>query len=150
MKLDLHLAIYTPHLKIKKEADKRYIFDPLRKKWLVLQPEEMVRQLMIQYLIQEKNFSPNLISIERGLQVNERAKRFDLLIYNADFKPFMLVECKAPQVRIDNSAFEQAAWYNMPLRVKYLLVTNAMDSYCCQIDYEMRTFAYLESIPEKP
>lgn len=150
MKLDLNLAIYMPHLKIKKEADKRFVFDPLRKKWLVLQPEEMVRQLMVQYLLQEKGYSPNRISLEKGLQINERAKRFDILVYDAQVLPLMLIECKAPKVKIDNSTFEQAAWYNMPLRVKYLVVSNAIDSYCCQIDYELRTFAYLEAIPDKP
>lgn len=135
-------------LKVRRENEKRYIFDPIRKKWLALQPEELVRQLVIHYLLEEKRYNRNRINLERGLKVNSLQKRFDLLVYDMGVKPFLLVECKAPQVQITDAAFQQAAVYNMELKVQYLLVTNGIESYCCALNYENHSYEYLEAVPD--
>ncbi len=148
MNIDLGLMRFNGLLKVKRDNGKRLIFDPIRKKWLVLQPEEMVRQLAIHYLVEEKGCSLARINIEKGLKVNLLNKRFDLLVYSRDLKPFLLVECKAPQVPVNQDAFRQVAWYNMPLKVRYLLVTNGIESYCCALDYERESYEFLNAVPD--
>ncbi|MCB0546469.1 MAG: type I restriction enzyme HsdR N-terminal domain-containing protein [Phaeodactylibacter sp.] len=148
MNIDLGLMQFKNLLKVRRENEKRYIFDPIRKKWLALQPEELVRQLVIHYLLEEKRYNRNRINLERGLKVNSLQKRFDLLVYDMGVKPFLLVECKAPQVQITDAAFQQAAVYNMELKVQYLLVTNGIESYCCALNYENHSYEYLEAVPD--
>lgn len=148
--IDLNLMQYKDLLQVRKENGKTLLFDPLRRKWLVLQPEELVRQLIVQYLIREKNYNKTRIKLEKGLKVNTLSKRCDVLVYRPDLQPFLLVECKAPQVKITQDTFEQIARYNMPLRVPYLLVTNGLQSFCCAIDYEQRDYEYLKEIPAFP
>ncbi|MCB0593559.1 MAG: type I restriction enzyme HsdR N-terminal domain-containing protein [Lewinellaceae bacterium] len=146
--IEINLMQFKSLLKTRREEDKRYIYDPIRKKWLVLQPEELVRQLVIHYLLEEKQYNLNRLSLERGFKYNKRNKRFDLLAYDKKVNPFLLVECKAPQVPVTQDAFEQAAWYNMEWKVQYLLVTNGIESYCCRIDYDNRSYEYLEAVPD--
>lgn len=148
MNIDLGLMRFKGLLKVKRDNGKRLIFDPIRKKWLVLQPEEMVRQLAIHYLVVEKGCSLARINIEKGLKVNSLNKRFDLLVYSRDLKPFLLVECKAPQAPVNQDAFRQVSWYNMPLKVRYLLVTNGIESYCCALDYERKSYEFLNAVPD--
>ncbi|MCO6477839.1 MAG: type I restriction enzyme HsdR N-terminal domain-containing protein [Phaeodactylibacter sp.] len=146
--IELGLMQYKELLKVKREGEKRYLFDPIRKKWLVLQPEELVRQLVIHYLLEEKQYNKNRINLERGFRVNSLQKRFDLLVYDREVNPYLLVECKAPRVPITDEVFEQAAWYNTELKVRYLLVTNGIESYCCAIDYDNHSYEYLEAVPD--
>lgn len=148
MNIELGLMRFKESLKVKREKEKRYIFDPIRKKWLALLPEELVRQLVICYLLEEKQYNPNRINLERSLKVNSLSKRFDLLVYDMEVKPFLLVECKAPAVPITQDVFQQAAWYNMELRVQCLMVTNGIETYCCAMDYENRSYTYLEAVPD--
>ncbi len=148
MNIQLNLLDYQSELKIKKEDGKRYLFDPIRKTYLVLTPEEMVRQLLIQYLLAERNISKNRLALERALKVNTMTRRWDLMIYRQDMTPWLLVECKAPEVKITQSVFEQISAYNLTLRVPYLLVTNGIDTYCCEMDYEGETFKFLEAVPD--
>ena len=148
--IDIDYLKYQDQLKIKTIDNKRCIFDPLRQKYLVLQPEELVRQLMLIYFIQEKAYLKNRISIERGIQVNTLKKRCDILIYDLDMNPFLLVECKAPAVKINQAVFEQIARYNLPLQVPYLLVSNGQKTYCCAMDYEANSFSFLTEIPDFP
>lgn len=148
MNIQLNLLDYQSELKIKKEASKRYLFDPIRKTYLVLTPEEMVRQLLIQYLLAERNISKNRLALERALKVNKMTRRWDLMVYAQDMTPWLLVECKAPEVKITQSVFEQISAYNLTLRVPFLLVTNGMDTYCCEMDYEGETFRFLTAIPD--
>ncbi len=145
--IDLGLTKYHDKLKIKKEGDKNYIFDLIRRKWLVLQPEEYVRQLMVEYLIQEKGYSKNLISIEKGLKVNKLDKRYDLVVYDKDLNPVILIECKSPKVKINQQVLDQAGWYNSTLKVKYLVVTNGIQSFVSLIDYEKQSFHFLSTLP---
>jgi predicted type IV restriction endonuclease len=146
--LGLDLLQYSGELKVKTIDGKRYIFDEIRRKWLVLQPEEMVRQLVIHYLLAEKGYNKNRISLEKGLKVNTLSRRFDVLAYDMQMRPFLLIECKAPQVDIGAAAFQQIANYNTTLKVPYLLVSNGRENFCCFIDYEKENFLFLEAIPD--
>lgn len=142
----LNLPKYN--IKLKKENNKAFIFDDLRKKYLVLTPEEWVRQHLVNFLITHKNFPKSLIVIEKGLVFNEMQKRADVLIYNKNLSPLLMVECKAPQVKISQKVFEQITAYNLVFKVPYLLVSNGMNHYCCQIDFEQQKFTFLEDIPD--
>ncbi|MBX2876946.1 MAG: type I restriction enzyme HsdR N-terminal domain-containing protein [Saprospiraceae bacterium] len=145
--IDIDLLARQQQLKVKSEEGNRYLFDPIRKKWLVIQPEELVRQLIILYLIEEKQYNKNRINIEMGLQVNELQKRCDILVYDQNMDPFLLVECKAPSVMINQATFRQIANYNLPLKVPYLLVTNGRVSYCCRMDYEEESYEFVKEVP---
>lgn len=134
-------------IKLKKEGDKQYIFDTIRKKYLVLTPEEWVRQNFINYLIKEKEYPSTLISIEKGLKLNELQKRADALIYGKDGNPLLLIEFKAAKVKITQETFEQVARYNKVFKVPYLVVTNGMNHYCSKIDFKENSFQFLEDIP---
>lgn len=142
---ELNLPKYQ--FKLKKDGKRTLIFDAIRKKYLVLTPEEWVRQNFLQYLIQEKKFPASLIAIEAGLKYNQLQKRTDVLVYDKQGKPFLIVECKAPEVKITQDAFDQIARYNMVLKVKYLVVTNGINHFCCLMDYTNNTFTYLEQVP---
>ena len=141
----LNLPDY-PH-KIKQENNKAYIFDFIRKKHLVLTPEEWVRQHFVHYLITLKKFPSSLIVIEKGLKLNEMQKRADVLVYNKNGNPLVLVECKAATVKITQETFNQIARYNMVFHVPYLIVTNGLQHYCCKIDFNNQSFAFLDNIP---
>jgi hypothetical protein len=145
---ELDLLQFSKNLIFKKEGNQRLIFDPIRKKYLVIGPEEMVRQLMVQYLIQVKKYNPNRLSIERELRVQERRKRCDLLVFSQAMQPFLLVECKAPEVELTQAVARQIAVYNLPLQVDYLLITNGLMNYCCKMDYQEKSYVFLEEIPD--
>lgn len=134
-------------IKIKEEGGTTYIFDPIRKKYLVLLPEEWVRQNFIQFLIKDKNYAAGLIAVEKGLKLNELQKRADIVVYDNYGKPLVLIECKAPKIKINQDVFEQIARYNMALKVPYLVVTNGLDHYCAKIDFAANSFEFLKEIP---
>ena len=146
--MDINFIKYKDRIQFKKQNNKLYFFDPIRQKYLLMQPEEMVRQLVVLYLIQEKSYNKNRIKLEKTLTVNDRTKRCDILIYDLDMQPFLLVECKAPHIKISHDVFKQIAWYNMPLKVSYLLVTNGIQTYCCAMNYQSNSFEFLDYIPE--
>ncbi|MEL6863658.1 MAG: type I restriction enzyme HsdR N-terminal domain-containing protein [Bacteroidota bacterium] len=150
MLLDVDFSQHQPQLQVRRLAGKRHIFGAIRKKYLVLSPEEMVRQLIIAHLIETKGYKKQRISVEKSLLVNGLRRRFDILVYQKAMQPFLLVECKAPSVPIDQGTFEQIARYNMTLKVPYLLVSNGHQTYCCEIDFEQHRFHFLESIPDYP
>lgn len=147
--LNLSLDEYQQYLKIKTEGEKRFLWDFIRSKWLVLLPEEMVRQLLIHYLIKQLGINKNRIAIEKGLSVNGLQKRCDILIFGQAMKPFLLIECKAPSVQLNQAVFRQIAQYNMTLNVPYLLVCNGPDAYCCEIDFEQKNYTFLDDVPVK-
>ncbi|MEM9917774.1 MAG: type I restriction enzyme HsdR N-terminal domain-containing protein [Bacteroidota bacterium] len=148
--LDIDFSQYASALKIKTSDKQRMIFDPVRRKYLVLSPEEFVRQLLIHFLIHDLHYNPNRISIERQLLVNGRTRRYDILIYDPALQPFLLIECKAPDVPLSQDTFDQIARYNMPLQVPYLLVSNGRHNLCCQIHYEQSDYEYLDQLPDYP
>lgn len=124
------------------------IFDNLRKKYMVLTPEEWVRQHYVQFLIEEKKYPTTLIAIEKQLTINNRKKRTDILIFNAEGKPDIIVECKAPQIKITQDTFDQIARYNLKLQANYLIVTNGLEHFYCKMDFENETYIFLKEIPD--
>ena len=147
MLLEIDFLKYKNILDIEYTGSKKYIYDIIRKKYMVLTPEELVRQLVVHYLIKEKAYPKNKIRVEMGLAVNGLSKRCDMLIFDEDFKPILLVECKSAKVTIDQGVFKQIATYNMALKVPYLLVTNGPATYCSEIDQAEKTFRFLDDIP---
>jgi type I site-specific restriction endonuclease len=107
-----------------------------------------VRQNIIQFLIREKNVPETLIAVEKSLTLNQLTKRTDAVVYASSGKPLMIVECKAPGVKINQKVFEQIARYNLSLKVNYLMVSNGLEHYCAHIDFAKGEFTFLEDIPE--
>jgi hypothetical protein len=134
--------------KIKGEGSKSSIFDPIRRKYVALTPEEWVRQHFINFLHKEKAYPYSLMKVEGGLKYNSQAKRADIVIFNTSGIASVVVECKAPEVKINTEVFEQAARYNMELKAKYIIVTNGIGHYCCSMDYVLGAFAFLDNIPD--
>lgn len=125
-----------------------FIFDELRKKHLVLTPEEWVRQHFIQYLILEKKFPKSLIQLEAGLNLNQRMQRTDIVVFNHSGDRIMVIECKAPHIQINQQVFDQAARYNSVHKARWLVVTNGLKHYYAQIDHINPGFSFLEELPE--
>lgn len=123
------------------------IFDPLRKRWITLTPEEWVRQNFVRFLIEEKHFPASLMNNEISLLQNGIKRRCDTLVVNHQGEPLVIVEYKAPSVQITQKTFDQIVRYNMVLRANYLMVSNGISHYCCKIDYANNTYSYLQEIP---
>ncbi len=126
----------TFNIRIKNESGKTLVFDKVRKKWFVLTPEEWVRQHLINFLITVKHYPLSLISVEKEIELNNTKKRYDVVVYNSQLKPILLVECKSPDVKITESTLEQTLRYNLILGVKYLLVSNGLVDFAIKIEGE--------------
>lgn len=124
------------------------IFDPLRKKHIVLTPEEWVRQHFVQYLIKHLQYPQSLIQLERAHIYNTLSKRTDILVFDRLGKPYMLIECKASHIKIEDKVFRQVSVYNQSIKAKYLVVTNGMQHYCCAIDHASNSFKFMDQLPE--
>jgi hypothetical protein len=135
-------------LKIKEENGIYHIFDHIRKKYLVLTPEEWVRQHLIHFLIEVKKYPRSLMKLEGGLKLNSLQKRSDILLFNKNGKKIILVECKAPAVKITQDTFDQIARYNFVHKVEWLLVSNGIEHFCCRIDYDKKTYSFVEELPD--
>ena len=133
--------------RFKNSENKVAIFDVIRKKFIVLTPEEWVRQHVVQFLLEEKNYPKSLINVEKVLKVNGLRKRYDVVVYNSDGSIFILVECKAPEIKIAQATFDQIATYNMTLNAKFLMVTNGLNHYFCQMDFENEKYKFLSELP---
>jgi hypothetical protein len=127
---------------------KSEIFDEIRKKFVRLTPEEWVRQHFLHYMIFQLGFPASLIVVEATLTYNKMKKRFDVVAYNNTGKPMLIVECKAPEVKITQSVFDQVAMYNMTMKVGCLLVTNGLTHYACSIDHENQSYGFLPELPK--
>jgi hypothetical protein len=134
-------------MKFRGEGADREVFDPVRKKYVKLTPEEGVRQAWIAYLNEHLGYPINLMEVERKVEINGMNQRLDLLCRNSEGDMHLLVECKAPDVKIDQSVFDQAARYNTVLRAPYLLVSNGETSYIAKIDFEEQNHQFVEEIP---
>ena len=134
--------------RFKSNENKVSIFDEIRKKFIVLQPEEWVRQHCIKLLIQIKNYPLSLINVEKTLLVNNLKKRYDIVVYNPDGSIHLVVECKAPNITIDQTTFDQIARYNLTLNASYLMVTNGINHYYCRMDFENERYEFLKDIPD--
>ncbi|MEG1748079.1 MAG: type I restriction enzyme HsdR N-terminal domain-containing protein [Tannerellaceae bacterium] len=143
----LLLNLPTFAAKVVQKDGKQTIFDPVRRKYVALTPEEWVRQHFVQYLITEKGFPKELLANEVALTLNGTAKRCDTVVYDHFLIPLMIIEYKAPTIDISRTVFDQVARYNIVLRVQYLVVSNGMNHYCCKIDYLTGTYSFLDGIP---
>jgi hypothetical protein len=134
--------------KLKSNENKMLIFDNLRKKYMVLTPEEWVRQHFVRFLIEEKKYPVSLIAIEKQFTINNRKKRTDILVFNKKGNHDIIVECKAPTINITQAAFDQIARYNLKLQANFLVVTNGIEHYYCKMDFEKETYVFLKEIPD--
>ncbi|MPM93284.1 hypothetical protein SDC9_140420 [bioreactor metagenome] len=134
--------------KIKKTADKLFILDSLRKKFVKLTPEEWVRQNFIQFLIINKHFPAALIALESQIEVNGMKKRCDAIIYNKSAEPIIIIEFKAPTVTISQSTFDQAAVYNSKLHIDYFIISNGIQHFFCQLNHDKMNYDFLVDIPD--
>lgn len=133
--------------KIKKQLDKLYIYDQIRKKYLLLTPEEWVRQHFIHYLCVELRYPRGLITTESGLKYNQQQRRTDIVVFNRKGEPFLIVECKAPEIRLSQKVFNQIAVYNKVLGANLLVVSNGLEHYCCRLSAEAGKWEFLPGIP---
>ena len=138
----------TYSFRLKNRENKRFIFDDIRKKFVVLQPEEWVRQHCINYLVVLKNYPKTLINVEKELKINGLSKRYDIVIYNSDGSIHLIVECKSPKININQETFDQIARYNLTLNATYLMVTNGINHYYCAMDFETERYNFLKDIPD--
>lgn len=142
-----NLNFPTYSFRLKNSENNTHIFDVIRKKFVVLQPEEWVRQHCIQYLVQEKNYPISLINVEKAVLINGLKKRYDIVVFNPDGSLALVVECKAPKVKITQSVFDQIARYNLTLKATYLMVTNGLNHYFCTMNHNLESFEFLETLP---
>ncbi len=135
-------------LKIKYEENRSLVFDFIRKKWLVLSPEEWVRQHLVNYLVMFKSYPPSLISLEAGLKYNALSKRSDVLVYNKLGHPLLILECKAPEVPVSQLVIDQVSIYNKTIGAEFLCVTNGLKHYCWTFKTSENKFEFLNQIPD--
>ena len=144
--LQLNLPPYN--IKVKNENGQRKIFDILRRKYLVITPEEWVRQHFIHYLIDYKGYPMSLLANEIPLSIGEKVIRADSVLYDSHLRPRMIIEYKAPHIQLTQKVFDQISAYNLLLHVDYLIVSNGIQHYCCKMDYDYQKYLYLGDIPD--
>jgi hypothetical protein len=142
------LNFSTYNFRFKNSENKVAIFDEIRKKFIILTPEEWVRQHVVQFLLQEKNYPKSYINVEKLIKISDLNKRYDIVVYQPNGELFLLIECKAPDVKISQQTFDQIARYNLVLKAKYLMVTNGLNHYFCQMDFENEKYVFLKELPE--
>lgn len=148
MLLQLDYLRFQPQLRLVHTGTGMTIFDPVRKREVTLTPEELLRQLVLLYLLEEKKYPIRRIRSEIGVEVNGLRMRCDLVVFSPNLQPWLLIECKSPKVALDQSTFEQAARYNLQLSAPYLAITNGLATFCCALDLEKSKFTYLEDFPD--
>lgn len=133
--------------RFKNTKNKLAIFDIIRKKFIQLTPEEWVRQHVVHDLIFNKNYPEQLINVEKVIKINDLTKRYDVVVFKPNGEIFLLVECKAPQVKITQSTFDQIARYNLLLQADLLYISNGLNHYYCQMDFELEKYHFLPELP---
>jgi hypothetical protein len=141
----LNFPVYS--FRFKNSENKVAIFDEIRKKFMLLTPEEWVRQHTVQFLLQDKKFPKSYINVEKLIKINDLSKRYDVVVFQPNGEIFILIECKAPEVPISQNTFDQIARYNLVLKAKYLMVTNGLNHYFCQMDFENEKYIFLNELP---
>ena len=144
--MQLNLPEYE--IKVSERGGKRLIFDFLRRKYVALTPEEWVRQHFTHYLVAHKGYPKGLLVNETQLRIGDKSLRCDTVLYNKVMQPRMIIEYKAPTIQIQQKTFDQIAAYNLLLHADYLVISNGMQHYCCQMDYEQRSYRFLTDIPD--
>jgi hypothetical protein len=133
---------------VKKAEGKVWIFDIIRKRFLILTPEEWVRQHFVNYIINDLKYPKALIKIESGLIYNKLSKRSDIIVYNREGIPWMIIECKASDQKLSQQTLQQVTMYNTSLKAKYIVVTNGLQHLCCEVNWEDRRTTLMKSFPE--
>lgn len=141
----LNFSAYT--FRFKNSENKTAIFDEIRKKFVVLTPEEWVRQHVIQFLVTEMKYPKSWINVEKVIKINGLTKRYDIVVFNPNGSLFLLVECKAPKITLTQETFNQIARYNLTLNAQYLMVTNGLNHYFCQMDFQNEKYHFLQNLP---
>lgn len=136
------------NFRFKSSENKQQIFDIIRKKFVSLQPEEWVRQHVIHFLNVDKKYPISLINVEKTLSLNGLRKRYDIVVFNTDGSIHILVECKSPKIIISQSVFDQIARYNLKMKAEYLMVTNGLEHFYCNMNYEEEKYSFLRQIPD--
>ena len=142
----MNFPVYS--FRFKNSENKVSIFDEIRKKFILLTPEEWVRQHVVQFLLQDKKYPKSYINVEKLIKINDLSKRYDVVVFQPNGEIFLLIECKAPEVPISQQTFDQIARYNLVLKAKYLMVTNGLNHYFCQMDFENEKYVFLKELPE--
>ena len=142
----MNFPVYS--FRFKNSENKVSIFDEIRKKFILLTPEEWVRQHVVQFLLQDKKYPKSYINVEKLIKINDLSKRYDGVVFQPNGEIFLLIECKAPEVSISQQTFDQIARYNLVLKAKYLMVTNGLNHYFCQMDFENEKYVFLKELPE--
>lgn len=146
--LALNLPEYPTKVKI--VEGKKTIFDEIRRQYVALTPEEWVRQHFVHFLIHQKGYSKSLMGNEVLINLNNQRRRCDTVVYNNRLEPLMIIEYKAPDVKITQEVFNQIYHYNIVLRANYLVVSNGLQHFCCKLDYENQNYHFLNDIPAYP
>lgn len=133
--------------RFKNSENKHYIFDEFRKKFVILTPEEWVRQHILQFLHNQYHYPKSLIAVEKQIKINGLTKRFDIVVFDTKGNVFLIVECKAPNIKITQETFNQIARYNLALNAEHLMVTNGLNHYFCKMDFENEKYIFLEELP---
>ena len=144
----MELLDFQEKLETKTVDGKSFIFCIIRKKWLVLQPEEIVRQLYLHFLTNSLGYSQHKISVERGLKINGIMRRFDILVYDGSISPLILVECKSMFVDINQSTMQQVGQYNLPLKAQYLVLTNGRKTVNCELNNDKTSYEFINRLPK--
>lgn len=147
MQIEIEYTQFKKHLTFRRKGNITEVYDPIRRKYIVLQPEELVRQLVVQYLVLEKKYPLSRIRVEMGLTINELSKRCDVLIFDKNAAPFLLVECKSIHVPVNQAVFDQIARYNLKFKVPFLITTNGLTTFCCKMNYDTEGYEFLNEIP---
>jgi hypothetical protein len=142
----LNFPTYT--FRFKNSENKVSIFDEIRKKFMLMTPEEWVRQNVVRFLLEEKKYPKSYINVEKIIKINGLTKRYDIVVFQPNGKIFLLIECKAPEVPISQNTFDQIARYNMVLEAEFLMVTNGLNHYFCKMDFEKEQYQFLKELPD--
>ena len=142
----LNFPTYT--FRFKNSENKVSIFDEIRKKFMLMTPEEWVRQNVVRFLLEEKKYPKSYINVEKIIKINGLTKRYDIVVFQPNGKIFLLIECKAPEVPISQNTFDQIARYNMTLEAEFLMITNGLNHYFCKMDYEKEQYQFLKELPD--
>lgn len=150
MWIDIDLLRVQSLIKVRQNQQGNEIFDVVRKKWLILQPEEWVRQLTVLYLSRILDFPLNHFSIEKGVNKGLKKGRWDIVVFDYAMKPFILIECKSPQISLTEDVIYQASVYNIELKAPYIAVTNGKKTSCFMVNKENNNYTFLVDFPGYP
>ncbi|HAP02021.1 MAG TPA: restriction endonuclease subunit R [Bacteroidetes bacterium] len=143
----LQIQFRNYDFRFRKEKEEEKIFDIIRKKFVALTPEEFVRQNILHHLVFDKHYPKGLISIETGLKVFELNKRTDLIVFDKNAKPFLLIECKAPAIKVTQAVLDQVSRYNLKLKAPFIVVSNGNETLICKINFETEEYIFLQELP---